>query len=165
MGKWDIVAFIGVAIMTVSASVGIYLNSVGYNVTFHTIMAIWIGAILATVAFVSWGEEKGLEEKVMEEIISKYKAPAAKKAEKIKTEVYAKSFGGVTSAFFYVIPFFTGFSLCALIFGIIWRSVEAIFISVILIIFLAWLYRWVRRTQEKWKKISQTGRALVKKKP
>lgn len=165
MGKWDIVAFIGVAIMTVSASVGIYLNTVGYNVTFHTIMAIWIGAILATVAFVSWGEEKGLEEKVMQEIISKYKTPSAKVTEKAKAEVYAKSFGGVTSAFLYVIPFFTGFSLCALIVGIIMGSVEAVLISVVLIIFLAWMYRWVRRTQEKWKKISRTGEAPAKKKP
>jgi hypothetical protein len=38
--------------------------------------------MIATVAFVSWGEEKGVEEDTMKEIISKYRAPAAKKAEK-----------------------------------------------------------------------------------
>jgi Flp pilus assembly protein TadB len=162
MAKWDIVAFLGVAVMTVSASVGIYLSSVGFDVSFHTIIAIWIGAMISTVAFVSWGEEKGVEEDFMKELVSKYRAPAAKKTEKIKTEVYAKSFKGMTSAFSYVIPFFTGFSLCALIIGFVVRSVEAIFISVVLTIFLVWLYRWVKKTQEKWKKFRYSGQTLVK---
>jgi uncharacterized BrkB/YihY/UPF0761 family membrane protein len=61
-----------------------------------------------------------------------------------------------------VTPFFTGFSLCALIFGFVMKSVEAIFISVVLTIFLAWLYRWARRTQEKWKELRYGGQAPVK---
>jgi hypothetical protein len=52
--------------------------------------------MIATVGFVYWGEEKGLEEGFMREFLAKYRKLGVQKPEKVlKTEIYAASFQGL----------------------------------------------------------------------
>jgi len=156
MSKWGLLALLGLTVMALAFASGIYLDSIGVEgVSLPMLMAAMIGGMLSTIGFVHWNEERNLEEKFMKQLRLKDRSADAGKLEKFRTKFFVWSISKTMLPILSVLILFCiGSSVVNVILSFItgYAIVETISLSVVLIPFLIWVYRWIKRERKKWKK-------------